>query len=211
MNTCFAIFFNQIARDLLKFCILGGRDCFFFTGLGHNDLSSSNIKLRLSRRWLGWKRRFPAAVDWEDDGFTFQGWILLDVFPIPCRFGVRKMCLGGQKERRTQNELMFPKIWIARECWNIKGGEMWWQGLWESKFLISSSFCGMARMALDVLVWYHISWPLAIRKKRKNGETRNIYSNLNFLAWGQQGCLTSSTPHDIGLSHAPPAKILAEN
>lgn len=49
------------------------------------------------------------------------------------------------------------------------------------------------------------------QKKRKNGETRNIYSNLNFLAWGQQGCLTSSTPHDIGLSHAPPAKILAEN
>ena len=48
-------------------------------------------------------------------------------------------------------------------------------------------------------------------KKRKNGETRNTYSNLNFLAWGQQGCLTSSTPHDIGLSHAPPAQILAEN
>lgn len=59
---CFAMFFTQIARDLLKFCILGGRDCLFFTGLGHNDLSSSHIKLRLSRRWLGWKRRFPAAV-----------------------------------------------------------------------------------------------------------------------------------------------------
>ena len=67
------VFFNQIAPDLLKFCILGGRDRFFFTTMtsahptsnyvshGAGSVGNDASRPPLAERMAGWKRSSKAG------------------------------------------------------------------------------------------------------------------------------------------------------